>query len=750
MLSAAEQSAFEKGSGSHALAPHGSAGAPAALATGSPDPSHLAERAGTREPVIAVLSPLVASQIAAGEVVERPASIVKELIENAIDAGANKIRLELDRGGIELVRVTDDGCGIAPEQLALAVTPNATSKLRTPQDLLQIATLGFRGEALASIASVSRCTVRSRRAQDTHAYELEAFGTVTQLPAPKPVAGPVGTSISAANLFFNVPARRAFLRTVNTERDRCLEVFDHAALAHPAIAFVCVSDGSTVRDYPAARGPAQRILNVLGEELASQLFTINASTDDFTPTGTTALARRADAAPIATLFGVAGLPAIARGTMKGQHLFINGRPIKDRSIQHAIAEAYRGLIEPGRYPIIVLLIEVDPNLVDVNVHPQKSEVRFRDGGVLHSLVLRAVRDGLAKADLTPAASDMGNSALRSASPTHPLALGEVQGKALFGSAGSGFRHLAWSPFTQSSSAQPSTGAASDRREQSLLGATAPALTGLAPNAHPAGTLTDSKFAEFLATSYEPGEPLPQSLAAGLAQSAASQQAARDPNRALAPLTSTTILHVHDKYVVTLDEAGLVIIDQHALHERVMFEKLLARIARGPLESQPLLTPVPVHASTDEVELVPSLAPLLNRLGLSLLPLSPTTIGVQSLPTLLIERSVDIASFVSDLLSKALKGEFGSFASTSPVERDTPAVTLPAPALQASHEHAIRDILDMMACKAAIKAGDKLSEGELRELLHLRETVERSSNCPHGRPTSMRVTLRELDRLFGRS
>jgi DNA mismatch repair protein MutL len=733
------------------------------------------------EPVIRVLPPLVASQIAAGEVVERPASIVKELVENAIDAGATRIRVDIERGGIELVRVSDDGCGMAPEQLALAVTPSATSKLRSPQDLLHIGTLGFRGEALASIASVSRCTIRSRRGRmDAHAHELRAFGSVTNLEPPSPVAGSPGTTISAANLFFNVPARRAFLRTVQTERDRCLEVVDHAALAHPGIAFVATSDGQTIRDYPPAAGPASRILAVLGEELASQLFSIVASTDDLTELaragasqGSRQLANQAGVrAPVATLFGVAGLPAIARGTMKGQHIFVNGRPIKDRAIQHAIAEAYRGLIEPGRYPTVVLLIEIDPTLVDVNVHPQKSEVRFRDGGLLHSLVLRALREGLAKADLTPRAADLGSSTLRDGQ-VRAGRLGASDGRGVFGSAGGGFRHIAWAPAASPTSSAPASfGAAQQhaeghlaRRDGTLLGAAAPLATGLARGAGaginpagkgpaetgpagivpaPMGTLADSKLAEFFATRYVPGDPLPSSLAAGLSGGEGQK----------AGLPAAAILQVHDKYVVTLDEAGLVIIDQHALHERVMFEKLLARIASGPLESQPLLTPIVVPSTRDAVSLLEGLGPLLARLGLALGALGPATIGVQSAPTLLIERGVDLGAFASDLLEKALRGELGSFRESSDRvggnARETGQHDGQGDALRPQHEHALRDVLDMMACKAAIKAGDRLSEGELRELLRLRESVERSSNCPHGRPTSMRVTLRELDRLFGRS
>jgi len=391
-------------------------------------------------------------------------------------------------------------------------------------------------------------------------------------------------------------------------------------------------------------------------------------------------------------------------------------------------------------------------------------VRFRDGGLLHSLVLRALREGLAKADLTPAAADLGSSGLRGLPGGAANRLGQADGRGVFGSPASGFRHIAWAPPVPegASGGEPGLREPGLRepalrepglREPGLLGAAAPLRSGLVPGAaappaaHPAGSLSDAKFAEFFATRYQPGESLPASLAGGLAgglATAGPSEAQRGWSPVLGAPAPVPILHVHDKYVVTLDEAGLVIIDQHALHERVMFERLLARIASGPLESQPLLTPIVVPSTRDAVAMLDGLSPLLARLGLSLAALGPQTVGVQSAPTLLIERRVDIGVFARELLDKALRGELGEGSG----EGSGPG--LGAGELRPQHEHALRDVLDMMACKAAIKAGDKLSDLELRELLHLRESVERSSNCPHGRPTSMRVTLRELDRLFGRS
>jgi DNA mismatch repair protein MutL len=335
------------------------------------------------------LSPLVASQIAAGEVVDRPASVVKELVENSIDAGTTAIAVELEAGGTELVRVTDNGVGIEREDLPLAVMPHATSKIAETSDLDRIATLGFRGEALASIASVARMSIRSRTAGEVGAWVLETEGTVEGLTTAdvKPASGATGTSIAVRNLFFNTPARRKFLRTIPTEQSRCVDAVTELALAHPAVAFRCVCDGRTVLDLPGDQTAKDRALDVLGRELKDQLLEVHADQYD-------------DARGVA-VWGLVGLPAIARATRAAQHLFVNGRSVRDRTVQHAMSEPFRGLIEPGRHPTALLMLEMSPEAVDVNVHPQKAEVRFRDSGVVHSVVFHAVKRALAGADLTP-------------------------------------------------------------------------------------------------------------------------------------------------------------------------------------------------------------------------------------------------------------------------------------------------------------------------------------------------------------
>jgi DNA mismatch repair protein MutL len=666
------------------------------------------------KPRIRALPALVANQIAAGEVVERPASVVKELVENALDAGATRVQLDIESGGIELVRVSDDGSGIARDDLPMAIAPHATSKIASVEDLNQIATLGFRGEALASIASVSRMTIRSRTAESEGAFELEVEGASV---APiKPASGNVGTVISVRNLFFNTPARRKFLKTVNTERERCAETFQALVLAHPNTAFVMTVDGRRTIDVPANQGPHQRTLAILGKELESQLVAVHAD--------------RFDDSRGVSLWGLAGLPSLARGSTKGQHVFVNGRSVRDKTIQHAIAEAYRGLIEPGRYPTVLMMLDMSPQGVDVNVHPQKAEVRFRDSGLVHSVVLRAIRDALQKADITPSVLSL-----------RP--------------------QLAWSPVGDAANG-PGSSAGQLGLSRELMGAQQVSSTGL-PAQEVSPTIAAAKFAEFF-SKFRPASEWPASLAQGLQMREAAKQRESEgakegqgeaganalqavraaPARAFAIESEQPLLQVHKSYVITQDEQGVVIIDQHALHERVMFEYLLARVAAGRLERQHMLAPEPVDVSQTQMSLVTedaSFRGLLDRIGIEMDAMGPHTVAVRAFPSFLFERGVDVGTFVSELLTKAERGELtdgaGSGAAGEPRER-------------ASFEHALRDVLDMMACKAAVKAGDDLSAGELSELVKLRDDVERSSNCPHGRPTSIRLTIRELEKLFGRA
>jgi len=621
----------------------------AAMQEASPSPRQDAPAGRGATGVIRPLPPHVVNQIAAGEVVERPASVVRELLDNALDAGARRVRVELEGGGARLVRVLDDGCGIGPEDLPLALAPHATSKIRAAEDLVRIQTLGFRGEALASIASVSRLTIRSRRPEDPCAHALSQEGE--RPGAVKPASGPVGTCVTVRDLFFNAPARRAFLRTTATEQARCLEVVRDAAAAHPLVGFVCLCDGRAALELAPGQSLPERTAALLGEALAEE---------------TVEVSLEAEQSGGVTVWGRVGLPATARPSARWQRIFVNGRRVRDATVQHALAEAYRGLIEPVKKPVATLFLEVDPAEVDVNVHPAKAEVRFHDPGKIHAATLRAVREALSREDLT----------------------------------------TSWRPRGSAAAAAP--------------GPSAPALE---PQQRRRG-------AGFVL------QPLPAEAQGGFDYDALRSAVERDRDAQTAPTTSALqqltaprpappALQVHNAFLVTQDEAGVVIIDQHALHERVMFEKLRERIRQGPLESQRLLTPVTIQAHPEKVAQLERLAPLLARLGIEADPAGPETVAVHAVPTLLFDRGVDAGAFVADLLDRA--DDFLD-----------------------DEEEALREILDTMACKAAVKAGEKLSDEQIAELLAFRDRVERASNCPHGRPTTIRLTIRELERQFGRS
>jgi len=608
------------------------------------------------------LPALLVNQIAAGEVIERPASVVKELVENSIDAGARRIEVAIEQGGTELIRVADDGNGIPFDELSLAVAAHATSKIQVAEDLDAIATMGFRGEALASIASVSRMSIVSRPIGGESGGIIESEGD--EVRPPQPMGAPVGTVVTVRNLFFNTPARRKFLRAEQTESTRVTDTVESLALAHPEIGFVLSVDGKLRMELPSGQSARERVLAVLGEELADELLELTANDRGI------------------LIWGMAGKPAIARGTAKHQRLYLNGRSIVDRSINHAIKEAYRGLIDPTRSPTIVLFITIDPAQVDVNVHPTKSEVRFRSGNLIHGVVLSAVKSTLRKADLIP---ELELSAAKSWSGSFAASIQNTSGE--FGTG-------------QAASPAPATFVDYFRR--------------LAPQ---------QKGFVYQEVRQALAEDAPDVLASVNASVEAK------PSVETLPMVRSVsdILQVHSSYIVTQDESGLVIIDQHALHERVMFEKLKARIATGNLESQHMLMPAVVPADATQVQLLDELRPLLGRLGIEAEPIGPNAIGIHAFTSLLFERGVDPVEFMIEMFDKA---------QSRGVNHDP--------------EAALHETLDMMACKAAIKAGDRLQPEELAELLKFRETIERSSNCPHGRPTTLRLSIKELEKQFGRS
>jgi DNA mismatch repair protein MutL len=650
------------------------------------------------------LSQFLINQIAAGEVIERPASVVKELVENSLDAGPAHIDIAIEDGGRQLIRIRDDGVGIPSEELPLAITAHATSKLDDVAQLAAVATLGFRGEALASIASVSRLRLTScATTVDEHgAAQPAARGSMIeasgdQVSAVAPAACAPGTLIEVRDIFYNMPARRKFLKSASAEIGQISDLLNRIAMVHPDVGFKLTHNGRKMMDLMPVTDRAQRCKDVLGREIAEALLEFESARPGLDPSNPDLGA--------ASVWGLAGLPEVARASSKFIYLCINGRPIRDRRLQHAIKEAYRGLMPPDRFPVAVIFIEVEPTYVDVNVHPAKAEVRLAEPNRMHGLVLTALRQRLLGSDLTPAV-------------TFPTA--EQQGQSNVGPL---LNSLAAPNFGAGQTDQ--AGPASDSNSGSnafvdyfrqmdpkqkgfVYKQVRQALAEEAPEALAEAESSSQGHAE------SPGEP---------AQSEFANHAIIEPH----------ILQVHKSYLVTQDEHGILIIDQHALHERVMFEELSQRVlGQGkPLQSQRLLMPEVIDAPPRRMALLELIEPLLARIGIEAAPMGPDTLAIHAFPTFLFERKVDPVEFMEQLLDKVDGGQMD-------ISSDT------------ALEQALHDVLDMMACKAAVKAGDKMTADELGSLLAKRDEIERASNCPHGRPTTVRLSIRDLEKQFKRS
>lgn len=606
------------------------------------------DRASCAARAIRVLPPEVASQIAAGEVVDRPASVVKELVENALDAAATRIVVTIEGGGADLLRVADDGEGIAADQLPLAVTAHATSKVRSAADLERVETFGFRGEALASVASVSRMRIvsRARGVRDGAAIEVDSGESRGVVPA----ASPEGTLIEVRHLFAPVPARRKFLKSPRTEAARCADALELLALSHPGVSFELQSDGKVLVQLSATTHVRTRVLDILGRG-GEHALEVDAAGSVQDPDSL-------DDHSIA-LWGLIGRPDTARPAGNEQRIAVNGRPIRDRAILSALREAYRGLVEPGRLPPVALFLTMPPQLVDVNVHPAKTEVRFRHPSAIWKLVRDGVRAALAQAKLVPSGS-------------------------------------------------------------SLLGTDSSAELTEARHAPPRAAASHSPTARSAPMSAADDSP----AAAPAFASASASASASAPALLLAG--PGAVLQVDRTWLVLEEGGAIVVVDQHALHERVMFEKLKERIEKGALASQRLLIPDVIAVGAAALLKLESLEHVLTRIGFDIAPAGPRSIAVSAVPVFLLERGVEPTPFLRALLeAPALEGE------------------------KSDEEGVLASVLDMMACKAAIKGGDRLTPAEAGELLAMRDRVERSTNCPHGRPTSVRIPLEDIERRFGR-
>ncbi|WP_322034387.1 DNA mismatch repair endonuclease MutL [Burkholderia sp. BCC1970] len=631
------------------------------------------------------------SQIAAGEVVERPASVVKELLENAMDAGATTLRIVLEEGGVKRISITDDGCGIPPDELPLALMRHATSKIRSLEELEAVATLGFRGEALASIASVAEMSITSRTAEVAHATKIDAT-----TGALSPAAGAVGTTIEVRELYFNTPARRKFLKSEQTEFGHCLEMIRRAALARPDVAISVLHNGKAVEHWNATE-PAQRVAKILGDGFATAHLPLDEQ-----------------AGPLA-VYGCAGLPTASRGRADQQYFFVNGRFVRDKLLTHAVRAAYEDVLHGDRYPSYVLFLDLPPEAVDVNVHPSKIEVRFRDSRSIHQYVFHAVQRALARhAGASPETTAGGHAAQLSPAPSGPASFLNTplgQGAAA-GTGGSGFSSAS------SSSSSGNTWMRQARMTQGTLPVAQPlalydALFGRKDTGAgtPDGTTIVARDAADAAAA--PAAPLSGFVASPLAAAAHDEQ----------PL-GFALGQIHGIYVLAQNAHGLVIVDMHAAHERILYEQFKNALADRTVAVQSLLLPISMTATPVEIGTVEEERDTLESLGFDLAVLSPTSLAIRAVPALL--KDADLQS-----LARAVLADLHAFGGSRVLT-------------ERQHE-----LLGTLACHHAVRANRRLTLDEMNALLRQMEATERADQCNHGRPTWYQLTLNDLDRLFMR-
>ena len=654
--------------------------------TGPATPEDRVAEPVVRRPIAALPDHLV-SQIAAGEVVERPASVVKELLENAIDAGARHVELRLEEGGVRRVAVVDDGCGIPPAQLALALTRHATSKIVSLDELERVRTLGFRGEALAAIASVARVRIVSRTEGADAATVIDST-----VPGLAPAAGPVGTSVEVLELYSATPARRKFLKAQGTETAHALDAFRRVALAHPAIAFACFVDGRRVEHWPAVRGP-ERAAAALGEEVATRAI-------------------ERVAGPL-RLHGLAGVPTASRARADRQFFYVNGRFVRDKLLAHAVKQAYADVLHGDRHPAWCLFLWIDPVEVDVNVHPAKTEVRFRDARSIHSFVFHAVREALR----VGAAADGVSSTVRGAAPGTGIA-----GPGAADVDAAQRRTIGRDP--SGADRWPASDAARPGWQATLSLAAAPQSIGplmrfLAPDAPThadagagAGTRARDAAHEAPRDAVQAWDPAPSAGAAP----------APDARAAGLPPLGFAIGQVHGVYVLAQNAHGLVVVDMHAAHERVVYERLKAGLDAREVPAQPLLIPPAFAADAHERRAAEEERDALLALGLDLVALDDGAIAVHSVPAAL--AAGDPVALARSVLADL--AEHG------------------ASRLLAERRDAL---LATMACHAAVRANQALSLAQMNALLRDMETTAGADQCNHGRPTWVQLPMAELDRWF---
>lgn len=617
---------------------------------------------------IHLLSPRLANQIAAGEVVERPASVIKELLENSLDAGARRIDVEVEQGGVKLLRVRDDGCGIPSDDLPLALARHATSKIRDLDDLERVMSLGFRGEALASISSVARLTMTSRTADADQAWQVETEGRDMEARV-QPAAHPVGTSVEVRDLFFNTPARRKFLRAEKTEFEHLQEVIRRLALARFDVAFHLRHNGKTVFALHEARDEisrARRVASVCGSAFLEQALPIQVERNGL------------------HLWGWVGLPTFSRSQADLQYFYVNGRMVRDKLVVHAVRQAYRDVLYNGRHPTFVLFLELDPAAVDVNVHPTKHEVRFREGRTVHDFLYGTLHRALG--EVRPEDQLAAPAAVAPVVRPTGLEAGEFGPQGEMSLAANVLERPvaepAWRPTASSG--------------------------GYAPPSRPAGPVGT---AEAQAAYREYFAPLPDSAPVSLPESQGD-----------IPPLGYALAQLKGIYILAENAQGLVLVDMHAAHERITYERLKIAMASEGLKGQPLLVPESLAVSQREADCAEEHAAWFQRLGFELQRLGPEILAIRQTPALL--KQAEASQLVRDVLSDLL--EYGT-----------------SDRIQAH----LNELLATMACHGAVRANRRLTVPEMNGLLRDMEQTERSGQCNHGRPTWTQLGMDDLDKLF---
>ncbi|MDN4035414.1 DNA mismatch repair endonuclease MutL [Massilia sp. YIM B02443] len=641
----------------------------------------------TRRPIQQLPDQLI-SQIAAGEVVERPSAVVKELLENALDAGATQITVRLEEGGVKRIAITDNGRGIPPEELPLALSRHATSKIASLKDLENVGTLGFRGEALASIASVAAVRVTSRTPDAPHAFEI--VGSHEGVVAPS--SGAFGTTIDVQDLYFNTPARRKFLKSEQTEYGHCAEVVRRIALSRPDVSFSLTHNGRTI-DHWNVSEDAKRSAQILGGDFAEARLHLDES-----------------AGPL-RLHGYVGLPTASKARADGQFFYVNGRFVRDKVLVHAVRAAYQDVLHGDRFPCYVLSLDLDPALVDVNVHPSKIEVRFRDSRAVHQFVFHAVQRTLAQtsatahgsvpAPITAAEVRPSGTPLWQLSQTPAQAPMRPHQQTSFGA-----QLAPGVPSTFS----PSPFAPGSRWDDPSAGG------GVAQRTEAYGALFASNDSERV-----PAQSVQESSALNVPLSASDRPLSNDDF----PL-GFALAQLHGIYILAQNTRGLVLVDMHAAHERILYEQIknaLDAQARGQeMQVQSMLIPVTFYADAIEVATAQDHADTLKTLGFDIAALSPTTLAVRSVPTLL--KNADAQTLARDVLRDVR--EYGG--SRVLIERRN-------------------ELLGTLACHTAVRANRILSVPEMNALLRQMESTERADQCNHGRPTWVQLEISALDKLF---